>query len=250
MKPQRREHLAANIVVWIARLSQAQDSLRFLEPCLDAGDRERAARFKFAEDRARFVLGRGLLRKCLGHYLEQPPETVELAYTDLGRPLLPQDETIQFNISHTGDLVAFALTASAQVGVDVELVHRPPDLLELAKRIFSDADFRTFQALPADEALPTFYRVWTRKEAYLKARGEGITEGLQLISASLGPETTSRIMDARNESAAQTWRVIDLPVPNDYMGCIACDDARKRLDCRSVRLDKGEFIDEYESGLK
>jgi 4'-phosphopantetheinyl transferase len=250
MEAPRREHLTRHIVVWIARLSQSRDTLASLEPCLDGHDRERAARFHFADDRARFVLGRGLLRKCLGFYLEQSPETIELAYTDLGRPILPHDATIQFNISHTKDLVTLAVTAHAQVGIDVELAHPHPDLIELANRIFSETDFQKFQALPSGEALPAFYRAWTRKEAYLKARGEGIAEGLPLISASLGAEKTSTITDTRDKAAAQTWRVVDLLVPNDYTACLACDDAHKRVECRYVHLDKGEIIGDSSSSLK
>src|SRR5471030_974636 len=136
MKPDFREHLAGHMIVWIAQVSRARDSLSFLEPCLDSRDRERAERFRFAEDRARFVLGRGLLRKCLGHYLQQTPEAIELATTDRGRPILPQDETVQFSISHTHDLVAIALTSGAQVGIDLEYVQPHWDLPELAKQIF------------------------------------------------------------------------------------------------------------------
>ena len=77
MEPHRRDHLAGHLIVWIAQVSTSQDSLIFLEPYLDSRDRERAARFRFSGDRARFVLGRGLLRKCLGHYLQQTPETSE-----------------------------------------------------------------------------------------------------------------------------------------------------------------------------
>jgi 4'-phosphopantetheinyl transferase len=249
MKPHRREHLAGHMIVWIAQVSKARDSLFFLEPCLDLRDRERAARFRFPEDRARFVLGRGLLRKCLGHYLQQAPGTIELALTDLGRPILPQDETIQFSISHTHDLVAVALTARARIGIDLEYRQSHWDLPELAKRIFSEEDLRLFQALPGNEAPTAFFRAWTRKEAYLKARGEGIAEGLRQISVSLGPETTGSIKDARDESAAQTWRLTALPVPADYMGSLACDDAGKRLECTFVHLDKNEIVSDSPSSF-
>ena len=241
-EPHRREHLAGHIIVWIAQVSKAHDSLIFLEPYLDVRDRERAARFRFSEDRARFVLGRRLLRKCLGHYLQQTPETIELAYTDRGRPILPHDETVQFSISHTHDLVAIALTANARVGIDLECVQPPLNLLELAKRIFSEEDLQTFQALPDGEAPAAFFRAWTRKEAYLKARGEGIAEGLQQISVSLGPEETGSVKDARDESAAPTWRLLALPVPADYMGSLACDNVDKQLECNFVHLNKSEII--------
>jgi 4'-phosphopantetheinyl transferase len=230
------------MVVWIAHVSKALDSLVFLEPCLDGRDRERAARFRFSEDRARFVLGRGLLRKCLGRYLQQTPETIELATTDRGRPVLPHDETVQFSISHTHDLVAVALTTDAQIGIDLEFIKLPSDLPGLAKRIFSEEDFQAFQALPDRETLAAFFRVWTRKEAYLKARGEGIAEGLRQISVSLGPEETSVIRDARNKSTARNWRLLALPVPADYVGSLACDDAGKRLECSFVHFDKSEIM--------
>jgi 4'-phosphopantetheinyl transferase len=242
MKPRIREHLAGHVAVWIARVSQARDSLIFLEPCLDSRDRERAARFRLPEDRARFVLGRGLLRKCLGHYLQLTPETIELAYTDRHRPIFPHDETVQFSISHSHDLVAFALTAGARVGIDLEYVQPKWDLPELAKRIFSEEELQTFQALPGHETPSAFFRAWTRKEAYLKARGEGITEGLRQISVPFGPEEIGSIRDTRDESAARTWRLLALPVPADYMGSLACDDAGKRLECSFVRLNKSEII--------
>ena len=243
MKPRRREHLAGHMIVWIAQVSKARDSLIFLEPHLDVRDRERAARFRFSEDRERFVLSRGLLRKCLGHYLHQTPETIELAYTDRGRPILPHDETIQFSISHAHDLVAIALTADGRVGIDLECVQPHSDLLELAKRIFSEEDLQIFQALlPGPEALAAFFRAWTRKEAYLKARGEGIAEGLRQVSVSFGPEETGSIRDARDKSAAQTWRLLALPVPADYMGSLACDNVDKQLECTFVRLNKTEII--------
>jgi 4'-phosphopantetheinyl transferase len=174
--------------------------------------------------------------------LQQTPETIELATADRGRPILPHDETVQFSISHTHDLVAVALTADARVGIDLECVQPHWDLPELAKRIFSEEDLQTFQALPGSEAPAAFFRAWTRKEAYLKARGEGIAEGLRQISVSLGPEETGSVKDARDESAAQTWRLLALPVPADYMGSLACDNVDKQLECNFVHLNKSEII--------
>lgn len=242
MKPPLRDHLAGHMIVWIAQVSQAQDSLIFLEPCLDGRDRERAARFRFAEDRARFVLGRGLLRKCLGHYLQQTPETIELAYTDRDRPFFPHDEKVQFSISHTHDLVAIALTTGARIGIDLEYAQPHLDFVELAKRIFSEADLQIFLALPDGEKPAAFLRAWTRKEAYLKARGEGIAEKLQEISVSFGPEETISIEDGRDDSAAETWRLLALPVPAGYAGTLACDDIGKRLEGAFVQLNRGEII--------
>ena len=242
MKPHRRDHLAGHMIVWIAQVSTSQDSLIFLESCLDSRDRERAARFRFSGDRARFVLGRGLLRKCLGHYLQQTPETIELAYADRGRPFFPQDEKVQFSISHTHDLVAIALTAGARIGIDLEYVQPHLDFVELAERIFSEADLQTFQALPDGEKPAAFFRAWTRKEAYLKARGEGIAEELRQISVSFGPEEPVSINDGRAAAAGETWRLLALPVPAPYAGTLACDNVDKQLEGTFVHFHNGEIL--------
>jgi 4'-phosphopantetheinyl transferase len=242
MKPFHREDLAGHAVVWIAEVSRSMDSLSFLEPYLDAYDRERAVRFHFTEDRARFVIGRALLRKSLGHYVKQSPETIELAYTNRGRPVFPHDETVQFSLSHTHDLVALALTSHAQVGIDLEYLKPHLDLPDLARQILCDADFQIFLGLPAHEMPLAFLRAWTRKEAYLKARGEGIADGVQQVSVSFVPEEIGFPNDTREEFSTQRWRLLDLPVPAGYWGSLACDDPEKRLELNFVHFDKGEVV--------
>ncbi len=240
MRPSRRDHLSAHIIVWIAHVSKVQDALAAMDSCLDHRDRERAAKFKFPADRARFTLGRGMVRKCLGHYLEQPPETIELDYTDRGRPIYPADERLQFSISHTQDLVGVALTDGASIGIDLEAISPHLDLLELAERIFSPNDLAIFQAYSNREKVAAFYRAWTRKEAYLKARGEGIAEGLQEISVSMAPEEVLSIKDTRHASTAEKWHLISLPLPGGYAGTLACDDVARHLEGSFMTFPNGE----------
>jgi 4'-phosphopantetheinyl transferase len=235
-----REHLERSIVVWITRVSQAPESLDFLDPLLDDHDRERAARFRFAEDRARFVLGRSLVRKALGLYLGQEPETIKLSYADRGRPVFAEDETVHFSISHTHDIVAVALAANARVGLDFEFVKPAVDLAELAERILGEEDLRKFQALPRAEALTVFFRAWTRKEAYLKACSEGIADGLRQVSVSFGAEDISPLIDSRDETGSRKWRLHNLTGAKDYMGALACDDPGRHVDCLDVQLKKDE----------
>ena len=235
MKDERREHLDRNVVVWMAQVSTSQDALPSLESCLDAQDRERAGRFHFPEDRARHVLGRALVRKILGHYLSQSPEKIDLACTDRGRPYFPGDETMRFSITHARDLVAVALTARARVGIDIEYMERKLHLKELAERILSAEDFREFEALPEEEKVAAFFRVWTRKEAYLKATGEGITDALKKISVSLRAEEIGTIADAREKDGARNWRMHSLSLPANYMGCVACE-ADRRIEAQQMRF--------------
>ena len=228
----------------MASVEQARGSLAFHKPYLDIRDRERAARFRFEEDRIRFVLGRGLLRRCLGHYLEREGMTIELAYTDRGRPVLAGEEEVQFSISHTQDLVAVAVTAGARIGIDLELMRTDLDFNELAKRIFSERDLVAFLALSEREAPGAFFRAWTRKEAYLKARGEGIAERLRDVCVSMRAEEAGLIRDDRDESVAGTWRLFALPVPAGYAASLACEGAGKELECSFIRFHGGEMIRE------
>jgi 4'-phosphopantetheinyl transferase len=172
--------------------------------------------------------------------LELAPESVELGYTDLGRPIYPPDTEVQFSISHTQDLVAVAVTVGASIGVDLEAISPHLDLIELAERIFSEEDLAVFQAHAKGEKLAAFYRAWTRKEAYLKARGEGITEALQQISVSMGPEEVLSIKDSRHESASEKWHLISLPLPGGYAGTLACDDVARHLEGSFVTFPNGE----------
>ena len=230
---------AGAIVVWIARLPELRGELPALEALLDPRELERAGRYRFPDDRARFVVGRGLLRLGLRRYAPQVPATLELAYSSLGRPLIPAGhEAPGFSISHTRDLVALAFTNGVQVGVDLEYMQPPVDLRELAERILSEEDFRAFEAFPHAEKQVTFYRAWTRKEAYLKARGEGIGTGLQDVSVSFTKETTTPLTDRRDASST-AWRLHMLPLPEEYMGCVACDEAARPVACFSALVEKG-----------
>src|ERR1700733_12893993 len=131
-KPDREADPTVALVVWIARVPEFREELPALEALLDARELERAGRFRFPEDRARFVVGRGLLRHGLRRYAPQIPATIEIAYTNLGRPFVPAEhEAPRFSISHTRDLVTLAFADVAQVGVDIEFMQPPVDLLDL-----------------------------------------------------------------------------------------------------------------------
>ena len=234
--------LGDHVVVRIARVSESQDGARVVEPFLDERDRRRAERFHFPEDRARFLIGRALLRKIHGDFYSKTSGKIELAYTERGQPYIPQHENSHFSISHTHDLVALALTTRSRVGIDVEYVQPKINLIELAERILSEKDFRAFQSLSEPEKQAAFFRVWTRKEAYLKARGEGISEELEKISVSFARDEVTQVSDEREESVALNWRLHTLPVPAGYAGCLACE-AQKQIDLKWVRFQDAGVIE-------
>jgi len=244
MKQEPREHLDSHIVVWRAQVSTSLYVMACLQRYLDAKDLARAARFRFPEDRARYVLGRAMVRESISRYLHREPGALALKYTNRGRPLLVGDDSIQFSISHAKDWVAIALTSRASVGVDLEYLRADLAVPEIAERIFSADDLQRFEALPRGDKLASFFRAWTRKEAYLKATGEGIAEALQEVSVSFGPEEMATLHDTRAHMAHQPWRLLTMPMPENYMGSLACDDFSKCVDYRLVRFDQDEMITE------
>jgi 4'-phosphopantetheinyl transferase len=244
MKQEPREHLDGHVVVWRAQVSTSLPALPCLQRYLDDKDLARAARFRFPEDRARYVLGRAMVRESIGRYLHREPESLALKYTNRGRPVLADDDAIQFNISHARDWVVIALTSRAQIGIDLEYLRADLCVPEMAVSILSAEDLQRFRALPRGEKLASFFRAWTRKEAYLKATGEGITEALKAVSVSFGPEEVATLHDSRPNMAHQPWRLLSLPLPENYAGSLACDDFAKKIDYRLVRFEQNEMITE------
>jgi 4'-phosphopantetheinyl transferase len=136
-------------------------------------ERERAQRLRLARVRDQFVAARGQLRTLLASYLCMQPRTIPFLYADAGKPYLPEDMQLQFNLSHTDGLAVMAI-ARSRVGVDVERERHIPDAEGLVARFFSRRECDEFRALPPHERQPAFLRAWTRKEAVLKAIGRGV----------------------------------------------------------------------------
>lgn len=220
-------------VAW-AKLSEAKADKERIFAMLAEPELERAAKFHFEDDRLRFALGRFLTRSVLGRELARMPETIQFTYTDRQRPVFADADGISFSITHARDLVAVAFVKDARIGIDIEYMERKVDLLGVAEKILSDDDFQVFQALPEDEKVSAFFRVWTRKEAYLKATGEGLTDALKKISVSLQAEEIGTVTDARDQGA-DNWRLHSLDLVPGYEACVACDGERK-IEVTPVRF--------------
>jgi 4'-phosphopantetheinyl transferase len=226
------EHLSRFIVVRVVRLNGRED---FPSDFLSPSDRERAARFRFGEDRARFILGRTLLAGCLSQQLGFPLKPPELALSPQGRPLLSEAPHVQFSISHTGDLVALALSDRAQVGIDLERTRDGLNFADLAERIFSPGELEIFRALPSTEQPPAFFQAWTGKEACLKATGQGIAQGMAEVSVPLRPPSSVQpIVNRHDGDQPQPWRIQALRLPDGYAGNVVWNDPELEIDCKFI----------------
>jgi 4'-phosphopantetheinyl transferase len=186
------------IHVWHAELERKPDAVQRLEAVLSQEERVRADRFRFERDRNHFVVARGLLRALLGDYLHQSPASLVFSYGPYGKPSLSlpnSSEGLCFNLSHSSGLVVYAVAQERNLGVDVEHVGaRNCAVEDIAERFFSIRERNDLRALPPEARDEGFYDCWTRKEAYLKARGMGLQIPLDSFAVTLGPDRPAQFL--------------------------------------------------------
>jgi len=198
--PMETPELAGNAIhVWRASMAMDSAALRRLESTLADHERARAERFHFERDRNRFIAARGFLRDLLGRYLQCAPQAIEFAYGPRGKPAIASHESrhpLRFNLSHSHELAVIGIKREREIGIDVELVRPEFAGEEIAKRYFSAKELDELSRLPAEVRTEGFFLCWTRKEAYIKARGDGLHIGLESFDVSLSPGKPATLSSA------------------------------------------------------
>ena len=185
--------------LWYSTLDLPASNLQMLEATLGLDERERAKGFCLQLERTRFVVGRGLLREILGHYSGIESNELCFKYSPRGKPSLAErfgGDRIQFSLARSNGYVIYAFTLSRRIGVDLERVV-PIESEQIANRFFSDREKAALHALNGNEQLEEFFRIWTAKEAYLKACGEGLARPLNEVDFSLNPGESSCLVRIR-----------------------------------------------------
>ena len=188
------------IHVWCVELDAAGEEAAFAA-CLSAEERERASGLLSGTHKRRFVVARGMLRQLLGRYLDRDPGAVAFARGAHGKPFL-QESGLHFNVSHTHELALYAIARDREVGVDVEWMRPQVAHEQIAARFFSLEEQEELAQVPNEERRAAFYNIWTRKEAYVKARGDGIAAGLGTFAVSLGAEA---VLLRSDEGRKKKW---------------------------------------------
>jgi 4'-phosphopantetheinyl transferase len=185
------------VEVIVSRLDARAEAVRASSALLSQAERDRAGRFVFERDRNRFILGRARLRKFLGQRLGVRPDAIELVYGAHGKPALAPRQAAtgwRFNLSHCGDVAVHAFSRHRDIGVDVEAVRTLPDADDIVERFFSRREREAYRALDSRDKPLGFFNCWTRKEAFIKALGDGLSCPLDRFDVSLTPGEPARIM--------------------------------------------------------
>lgn len=214
---------AEDVHVWWANLDLATDLLASLRATLSDDELRRAERFVFERDRKRFIAGRGLLRTIIGCYLKSDPVALEFVYNQYGKPGLVQeraDSKLAFNMSHSDDIGVFAIALERELGVDVERISGDRRILDVAEQYFANGEVISLRALPDILQLRGFFNCWTRKEAYVKARGMGLSIPLESFEVSLVPGEEPALLRCSEPSAALNWTFRSLSAAPGFVAAL------------------------------
>jgi 4'-phosphopantetheinyl transferase len=208
--------------LWQTKLEDWASEIAACYELLSRDEQERALRLREGRTRNDFVVTRGTLRVLLAHYLGTAPLEVQLCYGIHGKPLLEGNSNLCFNVSHTHGLAMMAFARDRAIGVDVENVSRKTELKPLAERFFSDAEWQALRHLSGEELLAGFFRCWTRKEAYIKAKGDGLALPLSQFDVSIAAGDRDALLATRPDPReASRWTISDVAVCAEYAAAVA-----------------------------
>ena len=222
----------STVDVWRSELTPDETGLDHLWACLDHDEQARAARFHFEADRARFIGSRATLRHILGHYLELEPARVRLGYSAEGKPYLLNQRDLHFNLSHAASLLLVAVSRGRQVGVDVERVPSEAVVAEVSERVFSPPELAVLRQLLRQARCERFAEFWTRKEAYIKADGRGMSLELTRIDVSASQrQVLLQDQQSGGWAAASRWTLRTIAVDPGYAAAVVGEGKGWRLAC-------------------
>lgn len=213
--------------VWAVRLDPSPGEVERLGRFLSADERERASRFRFEKHRRQYTVGRGALRELLAAYAGTPPAAVRFTYGPRGKPFLEPAQNpggLQFNLSNSDELALVGFVLGPEVGVDVEFLREMSDCEQIAERFFSESERQALRKIPFPTKQEAFFNCWTRKEAYLKAVGEGLAAPLDSFDVTLAPADPPRMLTLEGDAErAARWFLHHLRPAPDYIGAVAIE---------------------------
>lgn len=233
---------AKDVHVWRVSLDQTTAIAERLRQLLSPDEHVRANRFHFERDRQHFILGRGYLRSILSGYLEIPPEEIQFSYGAQGKPQLAtssaQIHPFNFNLAHSGSLALYAFTRVGEIGVDLEQIR--PDFTgdDIAERFFSASEVARLNELSAELRPEAFFNCWTRKEAFIKAIGIGLSLSLDQFDVTLAPTEPAALLRTRwDENEAARWSLKAIDVGSGYVAAVAVAGHDWRMTCLEINKE-------------
>jgi len=221
--------------VWRIALEQDEGVFEKLFASFSHDERQRAEQFKFEKLKKRYIVARGALRDILSRYADLAAEAIAFEYEAHGKPKLAEamnQNQLCFNLSHAENLALLAVSRGHLIGVDVEFVRALDDAEKIAQRFFSPLESSIFCALPEEQKPAAFFNCWTRKEAFIKALGEGLSHPLHRFDVSFIDGEPAALLSTRPDpQEASKWTLLALAPGQNYVGALAVEGGSLELAC-------------------
>jgi 4'-phosphopantetheinyl transferase len=231
-----------SVHLWSIRTQSSSAVRTQFERVLSPDERSRTARLRFDHLRQSFVVARGALRVLLGRYLDMSPMEIQFEYSSHAKPALRAPASIDFSVSHSGVFAVFGFTLSCELGVDVEQIRPINDMQEIAKHFFCSQEAAELMSLAGDERERAFFLCWTRKEAYIKAVGKGLSAPLDSFRVTLRPRESARFIHVEGDTrTTRGWTLHDLQLSPDFAAALAYRDTERPVDVFPT-LDPAELL--------
>jgi 4'-phosphopantetheinyl transferase len=230
---------AGEVHLWTVCLAASDRRIRDFFDSLHDDERRRASAFRFEKHRKRFIIARGLLRALLSSYTGKPAGEIAFSYGANGKPALRRADapSLYFNLAYCEDQIVYALHPDCELGVDLERVRELPGAESLARRFFADEEYDELLSLSGVQRNAAFFNCWTRKEACLKAAGDGLFAPLDRFQVSLKPGDAAAVLSLNGDRyAAAQWTLLHITPLEDFVGAVA-------LPTLGVSLEQWKFQD-------
>lgn len=210
--------------LWLVSVTAMEERLDDFYRLLSKDESAKVGRFHFVKDQKQYIVARGVLRIILSHYCLIEPEVHQFGYNQYGKPFLIDNDWLRFNISHSGDRVLFGFSLNLELGVDIEYDKPFESAHEIVERFFSTQEKTQFRSLPDHMKNLSFLKCWTRKEAYIKALGMGMSLPLDAFSVSFIPGKPACLLETGHDMQAKDrWTIKEVNVGNGYVAAVSVE---------------------------
>lgn len=206
--------------VWYFSVEQFSTGIAPFVEVLSDDEKQKAKSFKFVKDQKISILSRGLLRMISARYLDVDAHKIRFRYSDYGKPAYFDGSSLKFNVSHSGKYIVIAFTSGSEVGVDIEHIKTNFEVLDIARKFFSDGEIESVMAFDPSERVMAFFRCWTRKEAFIKAKGHGLSFPLDAFTVSLDKDDPKMLETKWDADERRKWRLFSFVPAEGYVGAL------------------------------
>lgn len=210
------------IHIWFVNFDVSEDKITFLSSFLSEDEILKASKFKFKKDKNCSIITRGALRLLSGEYLNLNPKDIKFKYGEYGKPYFNMETELKFNVSHSGNMAVIGFVLNDDIGVDIEEIKTDFEVFDIASNYFSKLEIETLNELPKEKHVECFYRCWTRKESFIKAKSQGLSFPLDSFSVSIHSDKKAELLETKwDEKEKSTWKLFTFSPHQNYIGAVS-----------------------------